>query len=63
MAMAAPAVGSTALIASGVASVLGGALGIAALGKVAVDYRTSRNAVFQEHPMAFLYSGKGIRLY
>lgn len=63
VAIAAPMVGSTTLIASGVGSVLGGALGIAALGKVAVDYRTSRNAVFQKHPMAFLYSGKGIRLY
>jgi hypothetical protein len=63
VAIAAPVVGSTALIASGVGSVLGGALGIAALGKVALEYRTSRNAVFQKHPMAFLYSGKGIRLY
>lgn len=63
VAIAAPIVGSTALIASGVGSVLGGALGVAALGKVAVDYRTSRNAVYQKHPMAFLYSGKGTRLY
>ena len=63
VAVAAPVIGSTALIASGVGSVLGGALGIAALGKVAVDYRTSRNAVFQKHSMAFLYSGKGTRLY
>jgi hypothetical protein len=63
VAIAAPVAGSTALLASGVGSVLGGALGLAALGKVAVDYRASRNAVFQKHPMAFLYSGKGIRLY
>lgn len=63
VAIAAPLVGSTALIASGVGSVLGGALGIAALGKVAIDYRSSRNTVFQKHPMAFLYSGRGIRLY
>ena len=63
VAITAPIVGSTALIASGVGSVLAGAIGIGALGKVAVDYRSSRNAVFQKHPMAFLYSGKGIRLY
>jgi hypothetical protein len=63
VAIAAPIVGSTALIASGVGSALGGVLGAAALGKVKVEYRSSRNAVFQKHPMAFLYSGKGIRLY
>jgi len=63
VAILAPVIGSTALIASGVGSVAAGALGIGALGKVAVDYRSSRNAVFQKHPMAFLYSGKGIRLY
>jgi hypothetical protein len=63
VAVTVPVIGSTALIASGVGSVLGGAIGIGALGKVAIDYRSSRNAVFQKHPMAFLYSGKGIRLY
>ena len=63
VALAVPIIGSTALIASGVGSVLGGAIGIAALGKVAIDYSGSRNAVFQKHPMAFLYSGKGIQLY
>lgn len=63
VAITAPVVGSTALIASGVGSMLAGALGVAALGKVAVEYRSSRNAVFQKHPMAFLYSSKGVRLY
>lgn len=63
VAITAPIVGSTVLIASGVCSVLAGTIGIGALGKVALDYRSSRNAVFQKHPMAFLYSGKGIRLY
>jgi hypothetical protein len=63
VAITAPIVSSTALIASGVGSVLAGAIGIGTLGKVAVDYRSSRNALFQKHPMAFLYSGKGVRLY
>jgi hypothetical protein len=63
VAVAAPMVGSAALIGSGAGSVLGGFLGAAALGKLGVEYRSSRNAVFQKHPMAFLYSGKGIRLY
>jgi hypothetical protein len=63
VAVAAPLAGSAALIASGLGSFLGGALGIAALGKLAVDYRSGRNAVFQKHPMAFLYASKGISLY
>jgi hypothetical protein len=63
VAIAAPLVGSTALVASGAGSILGGALGVAALGKLAVEYRSSRNSVFQKHPMAFLYSSKGVRLY
>ncbi len=63
VAVAAPVLSITALIASGVGSVLGGAFGIAALGKLAVEYRSSRNTVFQKHPMAFLYASKGIRLY
>jgi hypothetical protein len=61
--VAAPILGSTALVASGVGTILGGALGIAALGKLAVEYRTGRNSVFQKHPMSFLYASKGIRLY
>lgn len=61
--VAAPILGSTALVASGVGTVLGGALGIAALGKLGVEYRSSRNAVLQKHPMSFLYTSKGIRLY
>jgi hypothetical protein len=63
VAIAAPLAGSAALIASGAGSILGGALGAAALGKLAVEYRTSRKSVFAKHPMAFLYSGKGVRLY
>jgi hypothetical protein len=63
VAVAAPLVGSSVLVASGAGSVLGGALGIAALGKLAVEYRSGRNSVLQKHPMSFLYASKGIRLY
>jgi hypothetical protein len=63
VAIAAPLAGGAALIASGAGLVLGGVIGVAALGKVAVEYRSSRNAVFAKHPMAFLYSSKGVRLY
>lgn len=63
VAIAAPIAGTSVLLASGVGTVLGGVLGAGALGKLAVEYRNSRNAVFQKHPMAFLYSSKGVRLY
>jgi len=59
-----PIVGSAVLAASGVVlGVLGGAFGIAALGKLAIEYRIARNAVFQKHPMAFLYASKPVSLY
>lgn len=63
VAVAASVLGSAALVASGVGSVLGGAFGVAALGKLAVEYRSGRNPVLQKHPMAFLYASKGVRLY
>jgi hypothetical protein len=63
IALAAPIAGATVFAASGLGSVLGGTLGMAALAKLGVEYRASRNAVFERHPMAFLYAQKGVRLY
>jgi hypothetical protein len=63
VAVVAPILGSTSLIASGVGPILGGAIGIGALGKLAAEYKSSRASVFQRHPMAFLYASKGARLY
>jgi hypothetical protein len=62
VAVIAPIVGSTALIASG-GPILGGVIGVGALGKLATEYKSARDAVFQRHPMAFLYASKGVRLY
>ena len=63
VAIVAPIVGAAVLASSGIGVPLGGALGALALGKLSVEYRSARDAVFEKHPMAFLYSTKGVRLY
>jgi len=59
----APFAGSIVLTATGIGSILGGALGAAAIGRAAIEYRSARNAVFEKHPMAFLYSKQPLRIY
>jgi len=63
VAVIAPIVGATVLASSGIGVPLGGLLGAGALAKLSVEYRSARDGVFEKHPMAFLYSTQGIRLY
>src|SRR5215469_2054461 len=63
IALAVPMAGAAILSASGLGSVLGGALAIGALGKLKIDYAAARDATFKNHSMAFLYAAKGVRLY
>jgi len=59
----APVLGNLDLIASHVDPIYAGLLGVGALGKIAIEYRSARNTVFKSHPMAFLYKAKKRRLY
>jgi hypothetical protein len=64
VAVAASVAGSAVLTSSGIGSVLGGALAVGALGRLRSEYRSARDAVFaKQHPMAFLYAAKRVRLY
>jgi hypothetical protein len=63
VAVAAPIVGAAVLTSSGIGSVLGGALAVGALGRLHAEYRSSRDAVFAKHPMAFLYAARTARVY
>jgi len=63
VAVLASAAGATILTASGVGSILGGAIAVGALGRLYTEYKAARDAVFEKHLMAFLYSAKGVRLY
>jgi hypothetical protein len=55
--------GGSALASIGLAAPVGGILGALALGKLSVEYSSARAAVFEKHPMAFLYSSENARLY
>ena len=63
VAVAAPAIGAAILASTGVGVPVGGALAMGALLKLRGEYRSSREAIFAKHPMAFLYSGKQARIY